>query len=108
MKDNIRKIELSMQTAKENQKMEVRKTVDTLNTAREQIDAMSRSINLAERSYTMLEQSYEAGNTELLELRDAESQLNQTKLGLLSQKYNYICAVLDLEQILNINLGVAK
>lgn len=108
LKDNIRKIELSMQTAKENQKMEVRKTVDTLNTAREQIDAMSRSINLAERSYTMLEQSYEAGNTELLELRDAESQLNQTKLGLLSQKYNYICAVLDLEQILNINLGVAK
>ena len=108
LKDNIRKIELSMQTAKENQKMEVRKAVDTLNTAREQIDAMSRSINLAERSYTMLEQSYEAGNTELLELRDAESQLNQTKLGLLSQKYNYICAVLDLEQILNINLGVAK
>lgn len=108
LKDNIRKLELSMQTVQENQKMEVRKAVDTLNTAREQIDAMSRSINLAERSYTMLEQSYEAGNTELLELRDAESQLNQTKLGLLSQKYNYICAVLDLEQILNINLGVAK
>ncbi len=108
LQDNIRKIDISMETVRENQKMEVRKSVDTITSAREQMDAMTRSINLAQRSYQTLEASYQAGTTELMELRDAESQLNQAKLGLLNQKYNYITAILDLEKILNVDLGVIQ
>jgi outer membrane protein TolC len=40
-----------------------------------------------------------------LNLRDAETSLNQAKLGLLNQKYQYISALLDLENTLNTNLS---
>ncbi len=104
LKDNIAKLELSMETLKENQKVQVRKAVDILNQAHEQIVAMERNIALAQRSYDMSARSYRNGMTELLDLRDAETQLNKAKLGQLNQKYNYISALMDLEYTLNVNL----
>lgn len=88
----------------ENQKINVRKAVNTLNDARQQIDVMDRNIKLAQRSYDMTARSYRNGMTELLDLRDAENQLNQARLGLANQKLNYISALLDLETELNTDL----
>ena len=104
MKANIAKLELSMETVLENQKVQVRKYVDSLLTAREQMEVMRRNINLAQRSYNMTLLSYQNGATELLELRDTESQLYQAQLGLANQKYNYISALLDLENTLDADL----
>lgn len=108
IESNLKKLELSREMAVENQKVEVRKAVDTLTQARQQIDAMGRNIKLAQRSYEMTMRSYRNGTTELLDVRDAESQLDQAKLGLANQKFNYISALLDLEKTLNINLTSAK
>lgn len=108
IESNIKKLELSREMAVENQKVEVRKAVDTLTQARQQIDAMGRNIKLAQRSYEMTMRSFRNGTTELLDVRDAESQLDQAKLGLANQKFNYISALLDLEKTLNINLTSAK
>ena len=105
LKDNIKKLELSKETLKENQKMEVIKALDTMKSAREQIHAMTRNITLAQRSYEMAERSYQAGTTELLSLCDSEEQLFKAKLGLANQKFNYIAAMLDLEKILNTTFG---
>ena len=104
LKANLAKLELTMETLRENQKIEVRKAVDTLNQAREQIDAMGRNVTLAQRAYEMSSRAYRNGTKELLDLRDAESSLNQAKLGQLSQKYNYISALMDLEKALNTGL----
>lgn len=108
IESNLKKLELSREMAVENQKVEVRKAVDTLTQARQQIDAMGRNIKLAQRSYEMTMRSYRNGTIELLDVRDAESQLDQAKLGLANQKFNYISALLDLEKTLNINLTSAK
>lgn len=104
LENNIEKLEISRGMLLENQKISIRKAVDTLNDAREQIDVMARNIKLAQRSYDMTARSYRNGTTELLDLRDAEKQLNQAKLGLASQKFNYITALLDLETALNTSL----
>ncbi len=104
IKANIAKLELAMETLLENQKVEVRQTVDTLNQAREQIVAMGRNVTLAQRSYDMSARQYRNGTIELLDLRDREAQLNQAKLGQLSQKFNYISALMDLEKVLNVGL----
>ncbi len=101
---NISKIQLSMETLKENQKVQVRKAVDTLNQAKAQIDAMGRNVTLAQRAYNQMYRTYRNGMTELLDLRDSETSLNQAKLGLLNQKYQYISALLDLENTLNTDL----
>ena len=40
----------------------------------------------------------------MLDVKDAESQLNQAKLGLINSKYEYLTGLLDLEYSLNIDL----
>ncbi|MBR4600124.1 MAG: TolC family protein [Treponema sp.] len=103
-RQQLKQLELSIETLKENQKVQVRKAVDTLNQAREQIDAMGRNVSLAQRAYDMTARSYRNGTTELLDLRDAETSLNQAKLGLINQKFQYISALMDLENTLNTKL----
>lgn len=105
LRQTLSKLEISMETLKENQKVEVRKAVDTLNQAREQIDAMGRTVEVAKRAYDMQSRSYRNGTTEFLDLKDTESSYNQAKLGLLSQKMSYITALLDLENTLNTKLS---
>lgn len=108
LKDNIAKLDLTMETLTENQKVQVRKAVDTLNQAREQIDSMGRTVELAQRSYDMSVSSYNNGRMELLDVRDAQTQLNQAMLGQLNQKFNYISALMDLEYELNSDLSEYK
>lgn len=103
-KQQLAQLELAVETLKENQKVEVRKAVDTLNQAKGQIENMNRSVQLAQKAYDMQYRSYRNGTTELLDLRDAESSLNQAKLGQLSQKFQYISALMDLEKTLNVKL----
>lgn len=103
-KQQLVQLDLSLQTLKENQKVTVRKAVDTLNQAREQIDAMARNVTVAQRAYDMTIRSYRNGTTERLDLRDTESSLDQAKLGLVNQKFQYISALMDLENTLNTTL----
>lgn len=105
LKDNISKLDLTMETLTENQKVQVRKAVDTLNQAREQINSMGRTVELAQRSYDMSVSSFNNGRMELLDVRDAQTQLNQAMLGQLNQKFNYISALMDLEYELNSDLS---
>lgn len=102
---NIDKLEITMETLLENQKIEVRSAVNTLNQARAQIEAMGRNVSVAQRAYDMTMRSYRNGATELLDVRDAESSLNQAKLGQLQQKFNYLSALMDLEKALNVGLS---
>ena len=100
----VAKAKLGLEIMKENQKVQVRKAVDTLVQTKNQIENMNRSVQLAQKAYDMQYKSYRNGTTELLDLRDAENSLNQAKLGQLQQKMSYINAVMDLENILNVTL----
>lgn len=103
-KDNIRKMELSLETLKENTALNIRTQINNLNQAWANIEAASGNITLAQKSYDMNVTSYQNGTRELLDVKDAESQLNQAKLGLINSKYEYLTGLLDLEYSLNIDL----
>ena len=103
-RQQLAQLELAVESLKENQKVQVRKAVDTLNQAKQQIENMNRSVQLAQKAYDMQLRSYRSGTTELLDLRDSENSLNQAKLGQLNQKYQYISALMDLENTLNVKL----
>ncbi|WP_296323781.1 TolC family protein [Treponema sp. UBA3813] len=107
-KQQLVQLDLSIESLKENQKVQVRKAVDTLTQAKEQIDVMGRNVTLAQRAYDMTARSYRNGTTELLDLRDAEASLNQAKLGQINQKFQYISALMDLENTLNVSLTESK
>lgn len=107
-KQQLAQLNLTLETLKENQKVSVRKAVNTLKQAKLQIDAMGRTVVLAQQAYDSTFKRYRSGQTELLDLRDAETSLNQAKLGLLSQKYQYVSALMDLENILNTTLTLVE
>lgn len=101
LKTNVAKMEINRDTLVQNLELEVRKAVDSLNLSRSSIESSQKSIALAQRSYNMTWQAYRSGTKELLDLRDAESQLNQAKLGLLSEQFNYMTKLWDLENQIN-------
>ena len=103
-KDNIRKLELSLETLIEKTELDIRTQVDALAQSRAAIEASAGNIQLAQRSYDMTLVAYRNGTTELLDLRDAENQLNQAKLGLATEKFNYLSGLMDLEYTLNTKL----
>ena len=104
IRDSIQKLEISLENIRQNTELEVRKTVDKLEQAHQAILSNERNIKLAQRSYDMTVVAYRSGTKELLDLRDAETQLNQAKLGALNEQYNYMSYMLDLEYMLNTHL----
>lgn len=101
IKDNIRKLELSLETLVEKTELDIRTQVDALAQSQAAIEASAGNIQLAQRSYDMTLVAYRNGTVELLDVRDAENQLNQAKLGLANEKFNYLSGLLDLEYTLN-------
>lgn len=102
--DQIRQLEINMETLVENTELDIRTQVDALASYRAAIEANDANIALAQRSYDMTVIAYRNGTRELLDVRDAENQLNTAKLGLINEKYNYLAGVLDLEYTLNTKL----
>ncbi|MBQ5998826.1 MAG: TolC family protein [Treponema sp.] len=93
-----------MEQLYQNTEIEIHKLCDNLSVAKENIEAMERNVTIAQEAYESTLKAYNAGTQERLELQDSETQLNQAKLRLLNEKYNYISALLDLETKLNIKL----
>ena len=101
---NIEKMELQYQTILDNAEIEIHNLIDTLKYSESAINAAKRSIELAQKSYDMTVVAYQQGAKELLDVKDAENQLNQAKLGEISEKYNYLASLLDLEFALNTDI----
>lgn len=101
IKQNIAKAELGLEQLKQNAEIEIHKLVDNIEKSRANIKAMNNNIELANKAYELTLKAYKSGTKELLDVRDSESSLSQAELGLTSEKYNYISALLDLEYAIN-------
>ncbi|MGN0740541.1 MAG: TolC family protein [Treponema sp.] len=104
VQDNIKKLEVQLESAVRNTDLQIRTAVDTLAQCRHSLENSQRNIDLAQRSYDMTWLAYRNGTTEYLDLMDAETQLNQAKLSLVNEKFNYMTNLMDLENILNTTL----
>ena len=97
LKQNIEKMQVSRNTLNANAHLEITNLLDELDQAREAIESAERNVTLAQKSYDMTSEAYQTGYTELLNVNDAQTSLNQAKLGKMSDQYTYLCALLDLE-----------
>ena len=104
LKNNIEQMNLNLINLEENAKMKINNLVNVLNQSRAAIESSNRNISLAQKSYDMTSIAYRNGTTELLDVREAETQLNQSKLALASEKFNYLAGLLDLEFAINSKL----
>ena len=104
MKNQIEQTQIGLDTMIQNMESEVHSLVDNLHKSQLNIEAMERNVTLATKAYNSTLKAYNNGTKELLDVKDAENSMSQAKLGLMNEKYNYISALLDLEQKLNVNL----
>ena len=103
-KDSVRKTELALRQATYNAELEIRNLAKKLEKYRASIATMEMNVALADKAYRLTEEGYRAGTIEYLDLKDAENSLMEAKLGVITEKYNYLSTMLDLETALNANL----
>lgn len=97
--DNIQKIALGKKAQQDANELTIVQSKENLMSIERSIEQSSYTIALAEKSLEATRLLYENGYSTLLDLRDAEDQVQLAKLSLLSQEYNYISALIDLERI---------
>lgn len=103
-KQQLAQAEIGLEQLYQNAEIEVHKLCDNLTVSRANIEAMQNNVTLAKEAYDSTLRAYNNGTQELLQVRDSESSLNQARLGLMNERFNYISALLDLETKLNIKL----
>lgn len=103
-KQQIIQAEIGLDQLVQNTEIEIHTLVDNITKCQANIEAMNRNIELARKAYSSTLKAYNNGTQELLSVRDSEDSLNQARLGLMNEKYNYISALFDLESKINIKL----
>jgi len=106
--DSLRKKDSLIDEAVQNGRLEIVNYVNKLNKSRTTLDSLEVNVKLAQRTYDLTEDAFRKGSKELLDLQDAANGLNTAKLKVLSEKYNFTTALLNLEYALNINFGTLE
>ncbi len=108
MKDEIRGMETELASALQLAEIEIRSIVMELDKSEKKIEALLLNRDLAERAYELADEGYNAGTVELLTLESTSDDLEKARLDVLSEKYNYQSALLDLEYAVNRNAEELK
>ena len=98
-KNQLEQLSLSKAEARLGVEMQVRNTVRELEQAVSSIRAKELNVEVAEEAYELAEEAYAAGTMELLEVKNAEQELNQARYDLLDARYTYLSGMLDLEYL---------
>jgi outer membrane protein TolC len=104
LKDDVQKARIQLQQARTGAEIQIRQLVDQLETSRSAIEVRRLNVERARRAFNLAQEAYDAGNRELLEVREAEDELEQAQVQLLDEQKNYVVALLDLVYALNTSI----
>lgn len=107
-KDSVKSLELELEDAKISLEVNISTLMNKINQCLENIALRKSSIELAQTTYEMTLESYSHGTKDLLSLQTASDNLLSAKVNLISEAYNLICAVLDLENTAGIPFGTLE
>lgn len=107
-KDSEKSLELELEDAKTSLEVNISTLMNKINQCLENIALRKSSIELAQTTYEMTLESYSHGTKDLLSLQTASDNLLSAKVNLISEAYNLICAVLDLENTAGIPFGTLE
>jgi outer membrane protein TolC len=85
--------------------IEIYTKVNSLEKTRTTAEAQRLTVELAQQSYRLTEEAYRAGLQGLLEVQNAELSLAQARLQLLTQQFNYVNDLIDLEYATGVPFG---
>ncbi|MBN1410763.1 MAG: TolC family protein [Spirochaetales bacterium] len=102
----IKKLTYSIQDWKETTEQQADTLLLTVSQIESQINSLKVNIDLAEQNYDLTEQLYNNGKKSFLDLKDSENNLYDAQVQLINAKFQYLSNVLDLEYLLNTDLGL--
>ena len=105
LNDGIRAAQIQLTDSLRNSENRVSQNLRTVERILESLEAIKLNVDLAQSTYEMYEDAYSRGAADYQQLRSAGDSLEQAKNRLLSEQYNLISAMLDLEKELNIPFG---
>jgi len=85
--------------------LEIFTTVNSLEKIRTTAQAQQAAVDLAQQSYNLTEEAYRGGLQDLLSVQNAALALEQAKLQLLTQQFNYLNGLIDLEYSTGVPFG---
>lgn len=104
----VEQAKLQYKSTIEDAQMEIKTLVLELQGYKESIEICNTAIDISQKTYDANEEAYNLGTTELLNVEEAQATLFSAKQDLLTSQYNYLSALLDLEEALNSNTDQIK
>jgi len=103
--DQIRTANIGLSQMINATEIEIYNIVLTLEKTRINMEALKKNVDMAERSYKLTEQAYQAGLQDLFQVQSAEQSLRQARVQMLEQHFNYLNGLIDLEYAIGVPFG---
>jgi outer membrane protein TolC len=103
--DQISTINLGLTQMIRGTEIEIFNTVLALERTRASAQAQAQTVSLAEQSYRLTEQAYQAGLQDYFQVQNAEQSLRQARVQMLEQQFNYLNGLIDLEYSTGVPFG---
>jgi outer membrane protein TolC len=85
--------------------LEIFSKINSLEKTRTTAEAQQAAVDLAELSYTLTEEAYRAGLQDFHAVQNAAFALNQARVQLLTQQFNFLNDLIDLEYSIGVPFG---
>jgi len=105
MDDQIAATTLGLTQMIQGTEIEIYNTVLALDRARISAEAQAQTVSLAEQSYRLTEQAYQAGLQDYFQVQNAEQSMRQARVQMLEQQFNYLNGLIDLEYSTGVPFG---
>jgi outer membrane protein TolC len=103
--DNLKSLRIGLAQSIQGTELEIYSTILNLSKVQTTVDAQKRTVDLAERTYRLTETAYRAGLQTLVEVQNAELELQKAKIGILEQQFTYLQGLIDLEYAMGVPFG---
>ena len=100
----VKKNELAMDQLIYTTYMELSNLINKLAGIRQTLDARLLAAEFSMEAYDYTVNSYNTGGVDILDLLGSESDLQEARVSVLTETYNYISTILDLEYLLGIEI----
>jgi outer membrane protein TolC len=103
--NNVRALNIGLAQVVRGTELEVFTKVNSLEKTRTTAEALKVTVEMAGESYRLTEEAYRAGLQDFFEVENAALSLSQARLQLLTQQYNYLSDLIDLEYATGVPFG---
>jgi outer membrane protein TolC len=103
--DQIKTTTIGLAQMTNGTEIEIYNTILSLEKTRVNTEALAQTVSLAQRSYTLTEQAYRAGLQDYFQVQNAQQSLDQARVQMLEQQFNYLNSLIDLEYSIGVPFG---